>query len=143
EELPDFQFIWIGDGPSRELLTAKNISITGWLPIRATERLLSSGDVYISTSNFEGLPFAVLEALILKKPVLLKDCVGNRDIVLRGINGDLFFDAQDAILKVLRYHNNREMLPIMGEYSKYHCEQEFDVRQMFTAYRNLYGSLMA
>lgn len=143
EDLGDFRFIWIGDGPDRELLTAKNITITGWLPMPATERLLSSGNVYISTSNFEGLPFAVLEALILRKPVLLKDCVGNRDIVLRGINGDLFFDAEDAILKILRYQNNREMLPIMGDYSKHHCEQEFNVRQMFTAYRELYGSLMA
>ena len=141
-DLGDFQFIWIGDGPNKELLTAKNITITGWLPITATERLLSSGNVYISTSNFEGLPFAVLEALILRKPVLLKDCIGNRDIVLRGINGDLFHDADDAILKILRYQNNREMLPIMGEYSKHHCEQEFDVRQMSNAYRQLYGSLV-
>lgn len=143
EDLDDFRFIWIGDGPDKELLTSKNITITGWLPMTATERLLSSANVYISTSNFEGLPFAVLEALILRKPVLLNDCVGNRDIVLRGINGDLFTDEADAILKILRYQNNREMLPIMGEYSKHHCEQEFDVRHMFTAYRQLYGSLMA
>ncbi|HLI92051.1 MAG TPA: glycosyltransferase, partial [Puia sp.] len=87
----------------------------------------------------EGMPFAVLEALAMKKPVLLKDCVGNRDIVLKGINGDLFQSAGAAIHKILRYYNNREMLHIMGEYSQRHCEREFDLTNMSAAYRDLYA----
>lgn len=137
-EFGDFEFVWIGDGPDRPLLTAENITVTGWLPMRETERLLASADLYISTSNFEGMPFAVLEALVLRKPVLLKDCVGNKDIVLKGVNGDLFENADDAILRILRYYNNREMLPIMGEHSKFHCMREFDVQRTSAAYRQLY-----
>jgi glycosyltransferase involved in cell wall biosynthesis len=139
QEFEGFEFLWIGDGPDRALLQSRNITVTGWLSIRETERLLSTGDIYISTSNFEGMPFAVLEALVLKKPVLLKDCVGNKDIVLKGINGDLFEGAEDAILSILRYYNNREMLPIMGEHSKHHCMREFDVQQTSAAYRQLYA----
>jgi len=140
EDVPGIEFIWIGDGPDRTMLKAKNIEVTGWLSWRATQRYLSTASVYISTSNFEGLPFAVLEALVLKKTVLLKDCIGNRDIVMKGINGDLFQAAGTAILKILRYHNNREMLSIMGEYSQRHCEREFDLNSMSSAYRDLYVS---
>ena len=140
EDLIDFEFLWIGDGPDLHLLHAGNISHTGWLPNPETERLLATADVYISTSHFEGMSFAALEALALYRPVLLKDCVGNKDIVLNGVNGDLFGSADEAILKILRYHNNREMLAIMGEHSKRHCEQQFDARQTSAAYRHIYGS---
>jgi glycosyltransferase involved in cell wall biosynthesis len=139
DTLEGLEFVWVGDGPDRALLTAKNITVTGWMSIRATERLLTTANIYISASNFEGMPFAVLEALVLRKPVLLKDCVGNRDIVTKGVNGDLFNSAENAILKILRYYNNREMLPIMGDFSHTHCEQEFNVTNMSSAYRHLYA----
>ncbi len=86
------------------------------------------------------LPFAVLEALVLKKPVLLSDCIGNRDIVHKGLNGDLFKNEDEAIIKILQYHNNRDMLNVMGEYSQQFCEKEFDVHSTFTSYRDLYKS---
>jgi len=140
EEFKDFEFLWIGDGEDREQLTAKNIIVTGWLPAKETKTLLASSQVYLSTSLFEGLPFAVLEALVLKKPVLLSDCVGNRDIVHKGLNGDLFRNEDEAIIKILQYFNNQDMLEVMGEYSQQFCEQEFDVNSTFTSYRDLYRS---
>jgi glycosyltransferase involved in cell wall biosynthesis len=140
EEFNDFEFLWIGEGADRDMLTAKNIAITGWLSTEDTKALIAASQVYLSTSFFEGLPFAVLEALALKKPVLLTDCVGNRDIVNKRLNGDLFTTEDEAIIKILQYHNNRDMLQIMGEYSQQHCEQEFDVYSTFTSYRSLYKS---
>ncbi|MBS1603557.1 MAG: glycosyltransferase [Bacteroidetes bacterium] len=140
EEFHDFEFLWIGEGADRDLLTARNIVTTGWLSTEDTKCLIAASQVYLSTSVFEGLPFAVLEALALKKPVLLTDCVGNRDIVNKRLNGDLFTTEDEAIVKILQYHNNRDMLQIMGEYSQQHCEQEFDVYSTFTSYRSLYKS---
>ena len=140
EEFDDFEFIWVGDGEERRHLTAKNISITGWVSPAATNNFISGGDIYLSTSHFEGMPFAVLEALALKKPVLVTDCIGNRDLVYGGLNGDLFRDKEEAILKILRYYNNREMLSVMGEYSRQVCAQQFDVHTTFNSYRELYKS---
>jgi glycosyltransferase involved in cell wall biosynthesis len=140
QEFKDFEFLWIGEGVDREMLTAKNIIITGWLSTEETKSLIAQSQVYLSTSNFEGMPFAVLEAMVLKKPVLLTDCVGNRDIVNKRANGDLFTTEDEAIIKILQYHNNRDMLQVMGEYSQQHCEQEFDVYSTSTSYRSLYKS---
>lgn len=140
EEFTDFEFIWVGDGEDRKQLTAKNIRITGWLPSKESQQLIADAQLYLSTSNFEGMPFAVLEALILRKPVLLSDCVGNRDIVHKGLNGDLFNNEDEAILKILQYYNNRDMLPVMGAYSRQVCAQEFDVHSTFSSYRDLYKS---
>src|SRR5690606_6002872 len=92
--------------------------------------------------RFEGLSFAVLEALSLKKPVLLSKCTGNTDLVKMGVNGGLFTTKTDAIIKILQYYVNREMLPVMGEYSAEICRTEFNVRENFEAYRHLYGGTL-
>lgn len=139
EELDQVEFIWIGDGPQRKLFTAKNITVTGWLDNKDVHDFVAGSQLYLSTSRYEGLSFAVLEALALKKPVLLSNCTGNTDLVRKGINGDLFNTASEAIIKVLQYYNNREMLEVMGDFSAEICQAEYDVRENFKAYRELYA----
>jgi glycosyltransferase involved in cell wall biosynthesis len=143
EDLPSFEFIWAGDGNRKNELTAKNIRVTGWLSAKQTRALVNQADVYLSTSNFEGLSFSVLEAMTLKKPVLLTDCVGNKDIVKLGMNGDLFVTESDAINKILRYYNNPEMLHVLGSNSQKICSEEFDADDTSGKYRMLYQPLAA
>jgi glycosyltransferase involved in cell wall biosynthesis len=140
KDLDQFEFVWIGSGPDTALLKSDNIKITGWLPPAEVVKLVQSADIYLSTSKFEGLSFSVLEALALKKPVLLSDCVGNRDMVKSGLNGDLFENPQQAIIKILQYYNNQHMLTIMGKHSASHCEDVFDVLDMQQQYKELYLS---
>jgi glycosyltransferase involved in cell wall biosynthesis len=139
-EFGQFEFIWAGDGEDRKMLTAKNITVTGWLTKKEIKNLVSEADMYLSTALYEGLSFAVLEALTLHKPVLLSHCIGNMDVVKNGINGDLFKTKTEAIVKVLRYYNNRDMLQVMGDFSKSICEAEFNVKRNFSNYRELYAN---
>jgi glycosyltransferase involved in cell wall biosynthesis len=138
QELSAFEFVWVGDGAKRNLLTAPNITVTGWLSNGDVNDLIKEGDVYLSTANFEGLSFATLEALALQKPVLLNDCIGNKDIVNQGLNGDLFSNENDAIVKILRYYNNRPMLQAMGKHSSAHCRDSFDAKETAQHYHRLY-----
>jgi glycosyltransferase involved in cell wall biosynthesis len=138
EEFDQFEFIWAGDGPDRHLLTASNIEVTGWLTEAQVKELMVGSDLYLSTSSYEGLSFAVLEALALRKPMLLSDCVGNKDVIKSGLNGDLFTNEHEAIVKLLNYYNNREMLHVMGEFSQEICKTEFDMQRNFRSYRHIY-----
>jgi glycosyltransferase involved in cell wall biosynthesis len=139
EDFDQIEFIWAGDGNDRQKLTAKNIKVTGWLEPSAAAALVAQADIFLSTSIFEGLSFSVLEALALQKPVLLSDCVGNRDIVRSGLNGDVFLTEIEAIGKILYYFNNREMLEVMGQYSLSICEEDFNVDLNLRGYRTVYG----
>lgn len=139
EHMKQFRFIWIGDGEDRAKLTSSNITVTGWVAPVTSKKLISNADVYLSTSNFEGLSFSVLEALALKKPVLLKNCVGNKDMVKSGLNGDLFDTADGAVVKIMQYANNPDMLPLMGEYSSEFCRNDFNINSTSLMYRNLYS----
>ncbi len=138
EEFEQFEFVWVGDGADRSKLTASNITVTGWLPAAQVKEEVAGADVYISTSTYEGMSFGVLEALALKKPVLLSACVGNRDVISSGLNGDLFRNEAEAIIKILDYGNNRDMLAVMGEFSKEICEKKFDQNQNLITYRTIY-----
>ncbi|HTL07592.1 MAG TPA: glycosyltransferase [Chitinophagaceae bacterium] len=137
EEFPDFTFLWVGDGDARDTLTASNIVVTGWLPPTKVNDLVAAADVYISTSRYEGLSFAVLEALAMNMPVLLTDCIGNRDL-MNSLNGAVFTDFNDAVYTLLRFYNNSSMLKVMGQHSGAHCKNNFNLADTFSRYAQLY-----
>jgi len=138
KDFDQFEFVWVGDGEERHCLTAPNIIVTGWLPPPEARKLITSSNLYLSTSQFESLSFSVLEALSLQKTVLLKDCIGNRNIVKKGLNGDLFTTEQEAVVKIFQFYNNPDMLRVMGEYSRLLCNKEFNVHATCSRYRSLY-----
>ncbi len=138
EDFDQIEFIWAGDGKERAALTAKNIIVSGWQDPQTVKEMVAQADVFISTSLFEGLSFSVLEALALKKPVLLSDCVGNSDVIKTGLNGDVFKNETEAIVKILHYFNNQEMLEVMGDYSFDICSANFDVDLNFKNYKAAY-----
>ena len=51
--------------------------------------LLKCIDFYISPSQSEGLPYNLLEALALRKPVISTDISGNNDIIRKSVEGIL------------------------------------------------------
>jgi glycosyltransferase involved in cell wall biosynthesis len=59
------------------------LRMLGWVDDPAT--LFSAADVFVSTSRWEGLPLAVLEAAASGLPLVLTDVPGNRDVVDRGV----------------------------------------------------------
>lgn len=60
------------------------------LPSGEPEALLAEADAYLSTSRWEGLPLAILEAWRAGVPVVASDVVGNRDLIEDGVTGLLY-----------------------------------------------------
>ncbi|MAW96012.1 MULTISPECIES: glycosyltransferase [unclassified Leeuwenhoekiella] len=135
---PEIEFIWIGDGELRHLLTASNITITGWFKenqkgIAWLEKL----DVYLQTSLWEGLPIAVLEAASRKIPVIATNIIGNKDIIKSGKTGYLFEKAEEfqTCLKALQSVEVREK---MGEAAAKRNRILFDSTTNFNKLTELY-----
>ncbi len=107
-ERPAARFVWVGDGELRPILdeaarTGLPIAVTGWLAPAEVEGRLRGWSVFLLTSRYEGMPFAILEALALGVPVVARDVVGNRDALRDGVTGSLFGSAAEAAAAVLRY----------------------------------------
>ena len=90
--LPDINFLWLGDGPDREMLMKQaeqqrlsNIECKGFIDNAAA--YLQQAKIYLSTSRWEGLPLSLLEAFACGLPAVVSDVVGNNDVVERGKTG--------------------------------------------------------
>jgi len=130
------KFVWIGEGELSHLLVAKNITISGWLEKEEVLRCVNNTDIYLSTSLWEGLPISVLQAMSAKKPVVLSNCIGNKDLV-RG-NGFLFDGKDNAIQLIDLLLNDAEQRHAFGKISEQLVQDNFSVEQMVAGYWQLY-----
>lgn len=137
------RFLWIGDGELRNAIEpADNIEVTGWLTPQEVQKQLKGIDLYISTALWEGLPYAVLEAMNLGKPLLLSDCVGNIDLVKIGMNGYCYHTCEEGIKRIRAFIDNFEEISRMGEFSYQYLAKSFSVLQMKKKYLYLYKNDM-
>jgi len=134
---PQYDFVWIGGGEQKKLLTAQNIRITGWLSDQSTIfNELNQLDIYLQTSLWEGLPLAVLEAMAFRKPIVATNIIGNKDIVVPE-NGFLFNKKEelDSFFKIMEEETTRLK---MGENSYQRCKKEFNVEINFAKLLKIY-----
>ncbi|MTG96572.1 MULTISPECIES: glycosyltransferase [Myroides] len=138
ETFPKYRFIWIGDGDQKELLTASNIIVTGWIHNQTDlYDSLNSLDVYIQTSLWEGLPIAVLEAMAFHKPIVATNVIGNKDIVQDSINGYLFEKVEDLVPLVHELENS-SLRAKLGTNAYIDCTNKYNKETNFTILSTIY-----
>lgn len=94
-ELPDISFLWVGDGELRKILTSPNIEVTGWLERKEVIKHIMSGDVFLLTSLWEGLPISLLESMYLAKTCIVSNVIGNNDVIKDEFNGKICSNAEE------------------------------------------------
>ena len=94
-KFPEVNFVWIGDGALRNKLKSDNITITGWLNIGDALKKAINYDAFLLTSEWEGLPMALLEAMYLGKPCIVSNVIGNNNVISNNINGFLCDNISD------------------------------------------------
>lgn len=120
---PDARFVIIGDGPLRakldEIVDAlglgTRLSFAGYRANAAD--LCAAFDVYCQLSRWEGLPYALLDAMGRGIPAVASPIAGNTDLVREGETGllaDQATDAGEAILKLIEDHETAERLGHAG-----------------------------
>lgn len=110
--LPDVQFLWIGDGELRNELTAPNIRITGWTERRDALKYSLEADVFVLTSLWEGLPISLLEAMYMRKPCVVSNVIGNRDVIHDRVNGFVCNQVNDYVqaIKTVKDGGNQNVV---------------------------------
>lgn len=136
---PNIQFIWCGDGELKSELTSPNIKCAGWVERKELENHLANADIYLSTSLWEGLPLSVLEAMSIGLPVVLSNCVGNRDLVRD--NGFLYKDKKEATNNINELIENKELINKKGYNSKTLMDNNFYIKNMAISYLNVYKGM--
>ncbi len=96
---PDVKFRWIGDGDLelRQRLGDAGVDVVGWLPKAEVLGELRGASVYVSTSQWEGMPVSLIEAIAAGLPLLVSNCDGNVDVVRHGESGFVFDNVDEAV----------------------------------------------
>ena len=97
EHFKNVKFVWIGDGKLRNQLTSSNIEIIGWKSEKEVLKLANNYDIFLLTSDWEGLPLSLLEAMYLKKVCVVSNVIGNNDVITNNENGFLCSSLDDYI----------------------------------------------
>lgn len=136
-----------GEGPLRRDLEKKieHLKLSNQVKLLGYRedipQLLQVSDFFVFPSYFEGLPGALIEAIISKKPCIVSDIPENRECF--GGEGALFFPAGD----VHELHFKMEEALQIDDWeqkigaSYQHAQKNFDVRSISRKYELFYKSL--
>lgn len=144
---PQTRLELIGDGELRPLITAwirqhnleHVITLHGWQNDVAS--FMMNWHAFVLSSLWEGLPCAIIEARLLKLPVLSYNTGGIYDVIYSGKNGFLYEQKNWSALAqgMLAISNNKQLHERLTQYNDQLAD--FHYTAMVDAHYQLYSTL--
>ena len=100
-------------------------------------------DIFLSTSRWEGMPLAVLEAMSEGLPVVATNVVGNRDVVEDGITGWLYPDGDCAAAADVIAALTTKDRAAMGQAARAAVARKYSVQRMARQTIEIYRQCLA
>lgn len=148
QQRDELKFIFVGDGEDLALCQnlvsdaglEKKIIFPGWSLDK--EKWLSSFDIFLLYSLWEGLPLSILEAMSYGLPIIASDIKGNRELVDNS-NGYLISpENESGLLNLfLQLPNKRDELIIKGRESYNKVVNNYSMDYFKDRYRKLYQEI--
>lgn len=146
EALPHIQLRILGEGPLMQELAEQIelrqlstfVDLAG--PTDNVASALCDTDIYVSTSSYEGLPVAVLEAMSWCLPVVATEVPGHRDVIHNGVDGCLvpFDDPQALAQQILRLCRSSTERRELGSAARDRAVRDFSDKAMADSYCETY-----
>lgn len=116
---PDYKLTIYGEGPERPILEKfileNNMADSVELPgsVKNVHDFIANAEMFVMSSNFEGMPNALIEAMCMGLPCISTKVSGATDLIQDGVNGDLveLGDEQalaDKIIKLIDDDKRRQ-----------------------------------
>ncbi len=148
KSMPDVRFVLVGDGNLEKALDEINRCKARDVVMLTGQRtdvtiLYALFDVVVVPSLWEGLPYVILEAMAMRKPVIASSIPGNAEVVVDGETGYLVppGDARamaDAIRDLL---NAPAKAASMGVRGRGEVERRYTVERNIRSYERLYETI--
>lgn len=150
EKYPQVRLLIAGEGlyrPFLEKLIAEldikdNVLLLGTR--HDIPQLLSCADIFVSAAHYEGLPGAVIEAMLSGIPLALSDMDVHREMVEDGITGRLFplFSSSAIAATLIDLLDHPAEAKIMGSRAKKRAMELFDIRKIVSRHEELYSEVL-
>jgi glycosyltransferase involved in cell wall biosynthesis len=141
----DFHVGIVGSGPElwklRGLASASQnkISFLGELDEESVVQALSQSSIYVLNSDYEGLSFALINAMMLGKSIIVSDIKGNTQVVDDGVEGIVISGRDEAqILNAVNsLIDNPDWARSLGQKARSKALETFCLEKRLTEMRNL------
>jgi len=121
-----------------------DVEIVPWAVRATTLNLIGACSVFVLTSRFEGMPYTVLEAMMLRKPVVATDVDGSRDVLGAGTGGFVvpLDDDQAMADRVIALLRDPIFAGRVGEAGRQRVLDCYDIHRNAQMMDALYGELL-
>ena len=148
EEIPVCNCVFVGEGPLDAKLRrlARRLGVVErmvWREYTEDPReIYEALDVFVMSSRYEGMPYAMLEAMSMGLPVVAARVCGCQDVVEEGVTGLLVApDRPDELAQeILRLLRDPEHAQRMGAAAREAVEREFSSARFLDRMADLYIS---
>lgn len=146
---PNAHFLIVGDGPLRSEIESEidSSGLEGKVHLTGIEEnvapLYSAMDIYMISSNFEGLPVSLLEAMAMRLPVVSTPAGGIPEVLIDGTTGYIVeFDAIEKLAdKATLLISSPELCNKMGDEGRKVIETKFTIQEMVRELERIYLSI--
>lgn len=147
---PEARFLIIGEGPEKLTLMEQSSSLGIDDSVKFLGRrsdipyLLSTLDVFVLSSLYEGLPISLLEAMAMSKPVIATSIGGIPEVINSGINGLLVppKDHEALAENICELIQNETRARDLGISALETVRARFSLKTMLDHYEALYNKVL-
>jgi glycosyltransferase involved in cell wall biosynthesis len=150
ETIKDALFLIVGDGEfkteledlTKTLRVEKSVVFTGWR--QDIPEILGILDLFVFASIREGLGLALVEAMVMKRPVVATNVGGIPEVVKDNITGLLIAPCDHKALAgaIIKMLTDRERAKHMGELARDYVYYKFSQELMLEKINHLYEALI-
>ena len=139
-------FVWVGNGEDfanmKEAVNKDNLPVDMVGFQTRPMDYLKQASVYLSTSRFEGLPYALIEAASVGLPLVATDVKGNNEVAINHENGLTFRTAEEGASAIRKVLNDKQTYERMSLNSRKLYEELFTIKVMVDRLIKIYKTLI-
>ena len=142
KRLPEIDFYMAGGGNLLERIkkqAPRNLKVLGWQDAKS---VLPIADIFLSTSENEGMPIALIEAQLAAIPVVATNVGSVPEVVLHNKSGLICSKSNDELIAgIKKLAQSKALRTKFGKAGRFHALKSFSEKNLIAAHKKLYLKL--
>ena len=142
KKLPEIDFYMAGGGDLLEIMkkkAPKNLKVLGWQDAKS---VFPIADIFLLTSENEGMPIALIEAQLAAIPVVATNVGSVLEVVLQNKSGIICSKSKDELITAIKkLAQNKSLRSKFGKAGRVHALKSFSEKNLISSHKKLYLKL--
>ena len=142
KRLPEIDFYLAGSGDLLERIkkqAPRNLKVLGWQDAKS---ILPIADIFLSTSENEGMPIALIEAQLAAIPVVATNIGSVPEVVLHNKSGIICSRSNDELITAIKkLTQNKSLRSKFGRTGRAHALKSFSEKNLISVHKKVYLKL--